>query len=75
MVVEIFPMRTRVTSMSVAYSVTLAIAGGTAPLVPAWLIARFQKLLLPAVPVVILGLLGLLIMAPMSETNRRALDV
>jgi MHS family proline/betaine transporter-like MFS transporter len=33
MVVEIFPLRTRVTSMSIAYSVTLALAGGTAPLV------------------------------------------
>lgn len=75
MVVEIFPMRTRVTSMSVAYSVTLAIAGGTAPLVSTWLIARFDKLLLPAVPVVVLGLIGLLIMAPMPETNRQALDV
>ena len=33
MVVEIFPLRTRVTSMSFAYSITLALAGGTAPLV------------------------------------------
>ena len=33
MLVEIFPLRTRVTSMSLAYSVTLALAGGTAPLV------------------------------------------
>ena len=30
MVVEIFPLRTRVTSMSFAYSITLALAGGTA---------------------------------------------
>ena len=33
MLVEIFPLRTRVTSMSLAYSMTLALAGGTAPLV------------------------------------------
>src|SRR4029450_2080241 len=32
MVVEIFPLRTRVTSMSFAYSITLALRGGTAPL-------------------------------------------
>jgi MHS family proline/betaine transporter-like MFS transporter len=74
MVVEIFPMRTRVTSMSVAYSVTLAIAGGSAPLVSTWLIARYNQLLLPALPVVILGVLGIAIMAPMPETNRRRLD-
>ena len=40
MVVEIFPLRTRVTSMSFAYSITLALAGGTAPLVSTWLIDR-----------------------------------
>src|SRR5262245_31781801 len=33
MVVEIFPLRTRVTSMSFAYSLTLAMAGGTASMV------------------------------------------
>ena len=38
MVVEIFPLRTRVMSMSVAYSVTLALAGGTAPMVADWLV-------------------------------------
>ena len=37
MLVEIFPLRTRITSMSLAYSVTLALAGGSAPLVAAWL--------------------------------------
>ncbi len=40
MLVEIFPLRTRVTSMSFAYSMTLALAGGTAPLVSAWLVQR-----------------------------------
>ena len=38
MVVEIFPLRTRVTSMSLAYSITLALAGGTVPFVATWLI-------------------------------------
>ena len=38
MLVEIFPLRTRVTSMSLAYSITLALAGGMAPLVATWLI-------------------------------------
>jgi hypothetical protein len=48
MVVEIFPLRTRVTSMSVAYSVTLALAGGTAPLVATWLIDTMKQPLAPA---------------------------
>ena len=42
MVVEIFPLRTRVTSMSFAYSITLALAGGTAPLVSTWLIETLR---------------------------------
>jgi len=74
MLVEIFPLRTRVTSMSIAYSVTLAAAGGTAPLVSSWLIGRFGQPLAPAYYVMLHGIIGLLIMWPMSETNNRALD-
>ena len=74
MVVEIFPLRTRVTSMSVAYSITLALAGGTAPLLSTWLIDRFHSPILPAYTILAYGLLGLLIMWPMPETNSRALD-
>jgi MFS transporter, MHS family, proline/betaine transporter len=74
MVVELFPLRTRVTSMSVAYSITLALAGGTAPLVSTWLLARFKDPLLPAYYVMLFGVVGLLIMVPMQETNGRSLD-
>src|SRR5262249_27442051 len=38
MVVEIFPLRTRVLSMSFAYSVTLVLSGGIASLVASWMI-------------------------------------
>jgi MFS transporter, MHS family, proline/betaine transporter len=75
MVVEIFPLRTRVTSMSMAYSVTLALAGGTAPLVAGWLIDTLKQPLAPAYYVILYGLIGLAIMWPMSETNGRRLDV
>jgi MHS family proline/betaine transporter-like MFS transporter len=74
MVVEIFPLRTRVTSMSIAYSVTLALAGGTAPLVSAWLIERLGQSLAPAYYVMLHGLIGLILIWPMQETNARALD-
>lgn len=74
MVVEIFPLRTRVTSMSVAYSITLALAGGTAPLLSTWLIERFENPILPAYYIILYGLIGLVIMAPMPETNGRSLD-
>jgi MHS family proline/betaine transporter-like MFS transporter len=74
MVVEIFPLRTRVTSMSFAYSITLALAGGTAPLVSTWLIERIGQPTAPAFYIMLYGLVGLAIMWPMAETNTRRLD-
>jgi MHS family proline/betaine transporter-like MFS transporter len=73
MVVEIFPLRSRVTSMSIAYSITLALAGGTAPLVSTWLIDRFHAPTAPAWYIVGFGVIGLAIMLPMQETNGRSL--
>jgi MHS family proline/betaine transporter-like MFS transporter len=74
MVVEIFPLRTRVTSMSFAYSVTLALAGGLAPVASSWLIDHFANPLVPAYYIMVYGVIGLAIMWPMSETNARSLD-
>ncbi len=74
MVVEIFPLRTRVTSMSFAYSITLALAGGTAPLVSTWLIETLGQPVAPAYYIMLYGAIGLAIMWPMRETNTRALD-
>jgi len=74
MVVEIFPLRTRVTSMSFAYSITLALAGGTAPLVSAWLIGKFGVPLAPAYYVMLHGAIGLALLWPMQETNARTLS-
>jgi len=74
MVVEIFPLRTRVTSMSFAYSITLALAGGTAPLVSTWLIERFGVPLAPAYYVMLHGAIGLALIWPMQETNTRTLS-
>ena len=73
MVVEIFPLRSRVTSMSFAYSITLAISGGTAPLVSGWLIERFQQPLAPAYYIMLYGAIGLAVIWPMQETNARRL--
>ncbi len=75
MVVEIFPLRTRVTSMSVAYSLTLALAGGAAPFMSSWIIDTLGRPLWPAYYVMIYGVLGLAIMWPMRETNTRPLGV
>lgn len=74
MVVEIFPLRTRVTSMSFAYCITLALAGGSAPLVSSWLIQRTGNLMAPAYYIMLYGLIGLALMWPMRETNELPLD-
>lgn len=74
MVVEIFPLRSRVTSMSFAYSITLAVAGGTAPMVSTWLIETLHQPLAPAFYIMAYGVFGLAIMWPMAETNARPLD-
>jgi MHS family proline/betaine transporter-like MFS transporter len=73
MLVEIFPLRTRVTSMSFAYSITLALTGGTAPLVAAYLVEQVGQPMAPAFYVMALGVAALALLIPMSETNRREL--
>jgi len=72
MVVEIFPLRTRVTSMSFAYSITLALAGGLAPIIATYLLPINASA--PAMYVMGYGAIGLVIMASMKETNSRSLD-
>jgi MFS transporter, MHS family, proline/betaine transporter len=74
MVVEIFPLRTRVTSMSFAYSITLALAGGSAPFVSTWLIKVSHNPMVPAYYIMLYGVIGLALMLPMKETNSRSLE-
>ncbi|HEU4613666.1 MAG TPA: MFS transporter [Kofleriaceae bacterium] len=74
MVVELFPLRARVTSMSFAYSITLALAGGLAPLVATWLIDTVGEPTAPAFYVMVYGLIGVPVLAAMRETNTRSLD-
>jgi MHS family proline/betaine transporter-like MFS transporter len=74
MLVEIFPLRSRVTSMSIAYSSTLALAGGTAPLICAWLTSTLGHALAPAYYIALLGMAGVALLWPMRETNGNPLD-
>ena len=74
MAVEIFPLRTRVTSMSLAYSLTLVLSGGIAPFVATWLIDRGQPMA-PVYYTLGYGVIGLLVMWRMRETNTNRLDV
>lgn len=73
MLVEIFPLRTRATSLSFAYGITVALAGGTAPLVSAWLVQQFGEPLTPGWYMLLYGFMALAVLIPMRETNTRAL--
>jgi MHS family proline/betaine transporter-like MFS transporter len=73
LLVEIFPLRTRVTSMSFAYGVTLALTGGTAPLVSAWLVQQTGQPMAPAFYIALYGVIALALIWPMAETNQREL--
>lgn len=73
MLVEIFPLRTRVMSMSFAYSITLVLSGGIAPFISTWLADGKHILMAPAYYMMAYGLFGLAVMLPMKETNQRAL--
>jgi MFS transporter, MHS family, proline/betaine transporter len=73
LLVEIFPLRTRVTSLSFAYGTTLALTGGTAPLVSAWLTEGLDLPMAPAFYIMMYGVIALLLIWPMTETNRREL--
>ena len=75
MLVEIYPLRTRVTSMSVGYSITLALSGGVAPLIAKYLIGTvgIQPTSLSFF-LIAYGVIGLALMLPMRETNGRSLD-
>jgi MHS family proline/betaine transporter-like MFS transporter len=52
---------------------TLALAGGTAPLVSTWLVERTAQPLAPAWYLMIYGVIGLALIWPMRETNTRTL--
>jgi MFS transporter, MHS family, proline/betaine transporter len=73
MLVEIFPLRSRVTSMSLAYSCTLALAGGTVPLLGVWMTKRLGDPVSPAYFVLAHGVVGFFIMLGMKETNSNSL--
>jgi MHS family proline/betaine transporter-like MFS transporter len=59
--------------MSFAYSITLAMTGGTAPLVSSWLVERLHQPLAPAFYIMLYGAIGLAAIWPMQETNARRL--
>ncbi|CAN5918188.1 glycine betaine/L-proline transporter ProP [soil metagenome] len=73
MLVEMYPLRTRVMSMSVGYSISLAITGGIGPFLSSALIDVGLNPMALAGYIMIYGVVGLAIMASMRETNNNSL--
>ncbi len=57
--VEMFPTRTRFSGIAIGYNVSLAIFGGTAPLVSTWLISRTGDIAAPAYYLMAMALISL----------------
>ena len=74
LVVELFPVASRVMSMSFSYSLTLAAVGGTAPLIYAWLVTGKGLVWVPEIWLGALGVLCLAALIPMKDTTDTALD-
>ncbi|MFT5140615.1 MAG: MHS family proline/betaine transporter-like MFS transporter [Lysobacterales bacterium] len=61
--VESFPVRARYTAIGLSYNITLAIFGGSAPLVATWLIQATNNLASPAIYLAGLALISFISMA------------
>lgn len=69
-IVEITKARYRCTVISVAYNVTLAIFGGTTPLVASWLIENTGEDLVPAYYLMLMAAITSIVVMTMRETYR-----
>ena len=75
LVVEMFPVASRVMSMSFSYSLTLALVGGTAPLMYTWLVTEHKLVWAPEVWLGFLGVVCLATLIPMKDVTDRELNV
>jgi MHS family proline/betaine transporter-like MFS transporter len=71
--VEAFPRELRCSAASLAYNLAMAVFGGLAPAVAAWLIARTGQDMAPAMMVIATALVSLAAVATLPETARRPL--
>lgn len=72
--IELFPRRIRYTGVSVAYSLPVAVFGGTVPLVLTWLIATTGNDLSPAFYLMAFAGLGIVALVLTPETRDTDLD-
>ena len=72
---EIFKSNVRYTGITLGYQIGAALAGGTAPLVATFLLAKFEHSYVPiALYIIFTGLVSLVAIAAVSERSGRQLD-
>ncbi len=71
---EMFPTRIRYTGLSVSYNISLALFGGTAPLIATWLIHISDNIRMPAFYLIISTLVSLVTLIFIKETSRESLE-
>jgi MHS family proline/betaine transporter-like MFS transporter len=72
--VELFPTRTRFSGVAVGYNVSLAIFGGTSPLVATWLISKTGDIAAPAYYLMALAVVNLIAAFMIKHTHGGMLD-
>ena len=72
--VEITRSRLRCTTLSVGYNLTLAIFGGTTPIVASWLIHETSETLMPAYYVMVMAAVTSLVLIRLPETANKELQ-
>jgi len=70
---EMFPTRIRYTGLSVSYNISLALFGGTAPLIATWLIKISDNVWAPAFYLVSATLVSLITLVFVRETAKKPL--
>jgi MHS family proline/betaine transporter-like MFS transporter len=65
--VELFPTRIRFSGIGISYNITLAIFGGTAPLVSTWLVSRTGDIESPAYYLIVMAVISLIATLTISK--------
>jgi MFS transporter, MHS family, proline/betaine transporter len=71
---EIFPRNVRCSAVSVAYNITLGIAGGTAPAVATWLIVLTERPRVPAIYIMAAAAVSAVAALSVHESSRQAIS-
>ena len=67
--VEMFPARTRFSAIGLGYNLTLAVFGGTAPMICTWLIRETGDLTSPAIYLVVLSVISFICLLTFKPVN------